>query len=69
MDRFLAEIDAGRHFEESGLIADILTYASREGFGPVMRHVGVAKGSESIFDNAARFRQRYVLSALGVKVE
>jgi hypothetical protein len=35
-----------------------------EGFGPTMRRLGVVRDDDSIWDNAQRFRHRYLLKAL-----
>lgn len=65
LDRLLAEIDRRHCFAGDSLIGEILNYVSAEGLGPVMRRLKVRGSSDGMFDNAQRFRQRYVLAALG----
>ncbi len=59
MDRFFADVDAGRSFAgRGGLIGEVLDFVASEGFGPTAQRQG------QNWDNARQFRDRYVMAAI-----
>lgn len=45
-------------------MGDVLAYVAAEGFGPTMQRLVPKRGESGLWDNAQRFRQRYVVNAI-----